>query len=789
MALHVFLKFHCFLLLLWLPLSSTTETPNVASGVIKPGCQDKCGNVSIPYPFGIGDGCFLDKWFEITCNETLFNTPKPMYDNITVSNLSIPDGQMTAEVSIARRFSDKKIPGKLSNTSSASLGKFTFSSTKNKFIAIGCDIMGLLGLNEVDDHTATGCLSTCSSTTNGITNGSCTGTGCCVASIPPGLRAYLASVSYLDKNRTDDLSFNPISYAFLAEESSFNFSTAYLKNFKNKGTETVPVVIDWTIGNKSCDDAKRNLASYACGPNTDCISGSNSVPGYRCTCKEGYEGNPFLDITTGGCQDIDECSKDINPCKGSASLCRNTVGNYTCDCPPKHRSRYNNDIQHCFEQSNEAKFYKIIISACLSFTLLLVTSFWLYWGYRKRKHMKLKEELYKRNGGLFLNRLLKEREEDIANSIDGSSRERKGRSIVTIYSEEELRKATDNYHESQILGRGGFGTVYKGTLLNGEVVAIKKTKVVDRKQNEQFINEIVVLSQINHKNVVQLLGCCLESEVPLLVYEFVTNGTLHQHLHESRESQAGSDILSWENRLRIAAEVSGSLAYLHAEASIPIIHRDVKSSNVLLDKYYRAKVSDFGASRLIPTDQDQLSTVVQGTFGYLDPEYMQTEQLTEKSDVYSFGVLLAELLTGEAVICFKRPVEDKNLSSYFLSSIRKGRLFAIIDSSLVRNESELISSSVHGHQQIQQMGELAQKCLRVQGEKRPTMKEVAMVLHGLMGLSSDKPDVLDDEDIGDDDSKIRLHLLESTELLSYTDSMSTMGDTSKGILPLETEGR
>ncbi|KAI3848084.1 hypothetical protein MKX03_035753 [Papaver bracteatum] len=786
MALHVFPKFHCFLLLLWLPLSSsTTETPNVASGIItKPGCQDKCGNVSIPYPFGIGDGCFLDDWFEITCNETLFHSPKPMYASYNVSSLSVLDGQMTAEVFIARSFSDKKIPR---NTSSASLGKFTFSSTKNKFIAIGCNIMALLGLNEVESHTATGCLSTCSNTTIGITNGSCTGTGCCVASIPPGLRRYLAAISYINNTLTD-LSFNPISYAFLAEESSFNFSTTYLTNFKNNGTETVPVVIDWTIGNVSCDDARRNLASYACGPNTDCISG-NSVAGYRCTCKEGYEGNPFLNSTTGGgCQDIDECSKDIDPCKAPGSLCNNTDGNYTCYCPPKHRSHYDNHILiNCFEQSNEGKFYKIIISACLSFTLLLVTSFWLYLGYRKRKHMKLKEELYKRNGGLFLNRLLKEHEEDIASSIGGSSRERNGRSIVTIYTEKELNKATNNYHESQILGQGGFGTVYKGTLLNGEVVAIKKTKVVDRKQSEQFINEIVVLSQINHKNVVQLLGCCLESEVPLLVYEFVTNGTLHQHLHESRESQAVSAILSWENRLRIAAEVAGSLAYLHAEASIPIIHRDVKSSNVLLDKDYRAKVADFGASRLIPTDQDQLSTVVQGTFGYLDPEYMQTEQLTEKSDVYSFGVLLAELLTGKAVICFKRPVEDKNLSSYFLSSIRNGRLFAILDSSLVRNENELISS-VHGHQQIQQMGELAQKCLRVKGEKRPTMKEVAMVLHGLMRLSSNKLDDLDDEDIDEDDGRICLHLLESSEL-SYTDSMSTMGDNSKGILALETEGR
>ncbi|XP_026442907.1 wall-associated receptor kinase 5-like [Papaver somniferum] len=436
--------------------------------------------------------------------------------------------------------------------------------------------------------------------------------------------------------------------------------------------------------------------------------------------------------------------------------------------------------------SQHKNLNNIVVGACLDLFLLLMsllTGLWIYWGYKKRKHMEVREEFFKKNGGLILNQLLDEREEDIETSryVKG---EKKHRSIAKIYTEQELTKATNNYHESQILGRGGFGTVYKGTLSNGEVVAIKKTKIVDMDQNEQFINEIAVLSQINHKNVVQLLGCCLESEVPLLVYEYIANGTLHQHLHERRE---GSVTLSWENRLRIASEVAGSLAYLHSEASIPIIHRDVKSGNVLLEDDFKAKVADFGGSRLNPTNEAQLSTVVQGTFGYLDPEYMQSSQLTDKSDVYSFGVLLVELITGEAVLSKDRPEEDRNLASYFLSSMKTNRLFAILDESLVKNDIERVGSVV-GHQQIQEMAELAQKCLRMKGENRTSMKEVAIVLHGITRVSSNHPWVLDDEE-GATSKEERMLLLESAELLSYTDSISTIGDSSKGISEYQTEGR
>ncbi|RZC89310.1 hypothetical protein C5167_029213 [Papaver somniferum] len=794
MGLHILLNFQCFILLLCLQFASTIETPITASKVIsKPGCQDKCGNVSIPYPFGIGKGCSIDDYyFKIKCDDIIPSYTRPVYGtNIDVSNISIPDGEMTTTLDIVTDCSDKSIQTD-NDSASAWFGKFTFSSTKNKFIAIGCNIQAyIVGVNGYNSTVATGCMSYCRKMED-ITNGTCNGIGCCEASIPAGLVKYETRLRSMF-NLSSNLSFNPCNYAFLAEKSSFNFSSLDLKNFKNHGTLMVPVVVDWTISNETCAEAKRNPTSYACGPNTDCIPGNSvDVQGYRCSCKTGYEGNPYLNGTGGGhCEDIDECSvKDLNNCS-TGQGCTNTPGDFFCFCFEGYKREFRDKIWECSPIQGRRIFNEIVLGTSLSLSLLLVTGFGLYWVYRKRKHMKVREEFFKQNGGLILNRLLGERKEDKEISRNGSrigGGDKKHRSIATIYTEKELSKATNNYHDSQILGRGGFGTVYKGTLSNGNVVAIKKTKIVNMDQNEQFINEISVLSQINHKNVVQLFGCCLESEVPLLVYEYVGNGTLYEHLHEHLENQGRPGFLSWESRLRIASEVAGSLAYLHAEASIPIIHRDIKSSNVLLDDDYRAKVSDFGASRLNPTDQAQLSTIVQGTFGYLDPEYMLSSQLTEKSDVYSFGVLLVELLTGKAIFSLDRPEEDRNLANYFLSSMKTNRLFAILDRSLVKNDNERVSS-VHGHQQIQQMAELAQKCLRMKGENRPTMKEVAMILHGLMMISSSYHGILDEEDTMHTSRGEHMLLLEFAELLSYTDSITTIGDSSKRISALETEGR
>lgn len=174
--------------------------------------------------------------------------------------------------------------------------------------------------------------------------------------------------------------------------------------------------------------------------------------------------------------------------------------------------------------------------------------------------------------------------------------------------------------------------------------------------------------------------------------------------------------------MRIAKETAGVLAYLHSAASTPIIHRDVKSTNILLDRNLTAKVSDFGASRIVPLDRSQITTLVQGTLGYLDPEYFHTSQLTDKSDVYSFGVVLAELLTGKKALSFSRPEKDRNLAVYFFSSIKEGQLLHILDKSI--DEANI--------EQLKEVAHIAERCLRVKGEERPTMKEVAMELEGIL---------------------------------------------------------
>ncbi|KAE8100075.1 hypothetical protein FH972_018004 [Carpinus fangiana] len=249
-------------------------------------------------------------------------------------------------------------------------------------------------------------------------------------------------------------------------------------------------------------------------------------------------------------------------------------------------------------------------------------------------------------------------------------------------------------------------------------VAIKKSKINDQSQIEQFVNEVIVLTQVNHKNVVKLLGCCLETEVPLLVYEFIRNGTLSDHIHNKSLSSS----LSWEKRLKIAVETEGALAYLHFSTSIPNIHRDVKTTNILLDNNYMAKVSDFGALKLVPLDKTQLTTLVQGTFEYLDPEYFHTSQLTEKSDVYSFGVVVTELLTGNEALSFTRPESDRNLAMYFVSTMKEDRLVQILEDHIV-NEGNI--------EELKEVANLAKRCLRVRGEDRPSMKEVSMELEGL----------------------------------------------------------
>ncbi|XP_060672109.1 wall-associated receptor kinase-like 1 [Ziziphus jujuba] len=255
-------------------------------------------------------------------------------------------------------------------------------------------------------------------------------------------------------------------------------------------------------------------------------------------------------------------------------------------------------------------------------------------------------------------------------------------------------------------------------LTDGKIVAVKKSKIVDEEKLTEFINDVNILSQINHRNVVKLLGCCLETQVPHLVYEFIPNGTLSEYIHDQNEEF----LFTWEMRLRIATEIAGALSYLHSATPIPIYHRDIKSSNILLDEKFRAKLADFGTSKSVAIDQTHVATMVDGTFGYLDPEYFQTSQYTDKSDVYSFGVVIVELLTGQKPTCLKRSKEGRSLATYFIMCMEENRLFDIIDPQILKEGK---------NEQMLEVANLAKRCLNLNGRYRPIMKEVATELEAI----------------------------------------------------------
>ncbi|KAL0888803.1 hypothetical protein Bca101_012786 [Brassica carinata] len=335
----------------------------------------------------------------------------------------------------------------------------------------------------------------------------------------------------------------------------------------------------------------------------------------------------------------------------------------------------------------------------------------------KHSHKRVKKEIHKN--------IVKERQEMLSAKSTGKS--------SRIFTGREITKATNNFSKDNLIGTGGFGEVFKAVLDDGTITAIKRAKLNNTKGTDQILNEVRILCQVNHRSLVRLLGCCVDLELPLLIYEFIPNGTLFEHLHGNPDRSWKP--LSWRRRLQIAYQTAEGLAYLHSSAMPPIYHRDVKSSNILLDDKLNAKVSDFGLSRLVDltetaNNESHIFTGAQGTLGYVDPEYYRNFQLTDKSDVYSFGVVLLEMVTSKKAIDFSRQEEDVNLVMYMNKMMDEERLIECIDPVLKKTANKL------DLQTMQQLGNLASACLNERRQNRPSMKEVADEIEYIINVLS-----------------------------------------------------
>uniref|UniRef100_A0A0E0M6I8 Protein kinase domain-containing protein n=1 Tax=Oryza punctata TaxID=4537 RepID=A0A0E0M6I8_ORYPU len=636
------------LLLVFLLLAAMSSAVESITAV-KAGCQESCGGVDIPFPFGIGPGCSRHG-FELSCVSNGSGAGGPIAvlagTSIQVTRLSVEAAaESQVMLPVGWQCYNSSDPKNAYDWSYATTemnrdGVYRISNTHNMLVVLGCNTVGFTASMRSEGGTYsrsyyTGCMSYCNNSAS-AQDGQCAGVGCCHVDIPPGLTD--SYVNFREYDHAGMLDYSPCDYAFLIDRTNYSFRRADLKMDRN---QTVPVWLDWAIrenGSMSCAEAK-GKPEYACvSVHSECVDSTNG-PGYNCKCTAGYEGNAYV---PDGCTNINECDRPSDyPCHG---ICQDTDGSYDCKCRRGYQNSGNPKEQPCSP--------KFPLAAQIALVLQKVEN-------------------------------------------------------IKIFTKDELKKITKN--NSEVLGQGGFGKVYKGILEDNTLVAVKASIEVNDARKEDFTNEVIIQSQMIHTNIIKLLGCCLEVDVPMLVYEFAANGNLQDILHGDSKHRVP---LPLDLRMDIAIEAAEGLRYMHSSANRTIRHGDVKPANILLNDKFIPKISDFGTSKLLTVDKDFTMFVV-GSMGYIDPVFHKTGRLTQKSDVYSFGVVLLELISRKPTIydgnCsllidFQKAYEQEN----------SGR--AMFDKDITIEEEIFI---------LEEIGRLAMECLKERVEERPDMKEVA----------------------------------------------------------------
>ncbi|OMP04783.1 hypothetical protein COLO4_09304 [Corchorus olitorius] len=603
----------------------------------KPDCTEKCGNVDIEFQFGIKAGCYFNDCFRVTCKEKA-EGQVPFLNKFDLELFSVSFFEGNVRVRHPVTYSNYHQPD--NNGASADLrgSPFYFSNIFNRFVSFGCSSLATISHSHNKTGVIGGCvLPSCGSTSN--------------------LSFQCWLLRYGNSSR----------YHFLCYEHDSDYNGIGSNNINNR-----------SCGSAFMMDMKESLLDqYGMIADSNAISQHTHV----------ITALQWATMKAGLCDLNDGSTSDIF-CSSIGKYCwKNMSSTYLCVCSNDESTSFSTDVCRgtviCFVGMLVAMIVRIrrhalkdmnmitsVIGSSTSFgTLFFLLGSWnIYKVLKRRRNIKLKRKYFKRNGGLLLQQQLSRNE-----GSNGGN--------IRFFTSKELERATDYYNENRILGQGGQGTVYKGMLVDGSIVAIKKSKMVDLKKKklpdekqllEQFVNEVMILSQINHRNVVKLLGCCLETQFPLLVYEFIPNGTLSQLIHEQNEDFP----LTWEMRLLIGTEVANALSYLHSAASVPIYHRDIKSTNILLDDKYRAKVSDFGTSRSVALEQTHLATRSEDE-------------------------------------------ETRSLVTCFLLSMNENSLLDILDPRVKHDSPE---------KEITAVAKLAKRCLNLNGKKRPTIKQVAAEL-------------------------------------------------------------